>query len=46
MKRYDEGVDESAFDLKCFERLDALTRRLYLNQQIRFGEGERRTNEP
>ena len=36
MKRDAEGVDESAFELKCFKCLDTLTRRLNLYQQVRF----------
>jgi len=38
VKRDDEGVGKSTFKLKCLEHLDVLTRRLYLYQQIRFGE--------
>jgi len=38
VKRDDEGVGKSTFELKRLEPLDVLTRRLYLYQQIRFGE--------
>jgi len=35
VKGDDKGVDKSHFKLKSFERLDTLTRRLDLYQQIR-----------
>jgi len=38
VKGDDEGVDESNLKLEGFERLDALTRRLDLCQQVRWWE--------